>query len=86
MNLPWPLSSGTSSGMPSLIDRLMRDAADGIYVSDRLPDLKRVILLDGIEADDTGMVSPPSTRRVALHDALRLGSIMASWLPSGCSR
>ena len=35
----------------------MRESADGIDVSNRLPDLRRAILTDGIHADEMGMVS-----------------------------
>jgi hypothetical protein len=40
----------------SLVESLMRESADGIDVSGRLPDLKRAILTDGISADEMGMV------------------------------
>jgi hypothetical protein len=45
-------------GMPSatVIEKLMKQSAEGQDVSPHLSDLKRAILLDGIETDDTGMV------------------------------
>jgi hypothetical protein len=55
--LSMPNASETRASIPSsVIDRLMRDSADGIDVSIHLPALKQQILLDGVDSDESGMV------------------------------
>ena len=49
--------------MPKTINRLMRDAANGVDVSAQLTDLKNHIILDGIDADEAGMVFPRVRQR-----------------------
>ena len=55
--LSMPHSAEKRASNPSVIERLMRDSADGVDVSHHLPALRQTILLDGVEADESGMVS-----------------------------
>lgn len=54
------LERPAASNMPKTINRLMRDAANGVDVSAQLTELKNHIILDGVEADEAGMVSSPA--------------------------
>ena len=51
--------SKRTSAPASTIERLMHESANGQDVTSQLTELKRQILLDGIDADETGMVRMP---------------------------